>query len=677
MTACRAGHPLFSILWIAFIVHLVGGLSSSLATSLPNTDCRLTTFTVSSQVFAGDTWRLSSQRGLITDGTIAVKAGADVRFAAPSIELRPGFRVERGARFQASASAVTCPSSGLITQSEVQTGGSTGRQDVTTSSPLEASTDELYLAAVSSKPWRQVNTVNGLGLSWFPIGEQCSGRSGTGVTVWGAIGSPEFSDRVTASFTDTPLNAVIAVSRLTGVDSVNPLGAFGSSNTIGVNGGCTGGNDSTTYDFNLDTSSDGSMVYAVAAMRHRTHTSNAGWTERVETRVGNGGDIASLAVQDRILATPQTTSVSGRFDGAVDWATFALELRLSSRISPTPEIQVDPATHDFGPVLINTRRLKSFQVSNQGAADLDISTIRLVGNDADQFSIAFGTVPMTLAPGASAIVGILFTPKREGNLSASLQIESNDVSDGRINIELAARSTLVVDGIWTSAEELAMRPMEGPAWENVKAAADGDLGSPDLGDFTSNHDTRTLAVGLVYARTGESYYRQKARDAIASAIGTESSTTEAVQPCRNIASYVFTADLIDLKTFDPTLDMTFRDWIAGLRYVVWPDGSMVEEDEERANNHGRMCGMSRAVIAVYLDDRTELERTAEVFAGFLGDASRYDGFLWTRDLSWQADEINPVGVNPVGAVKGGFSIDGVLPEEMRRGGPFQIPPLPT
>jgi hypothetical protein len=141
--------------------------------------------------------------------------------------------------------------------------------------------------------------------------------------------------------------------------------------------------------------------------------------------------------------------------------------------------------------------------------------------------------------------------------------------------------------------------------------------------------------------------------------------------------YVITADLIDLASYDPAFEATFRDWIDQMRFVKWPDGTMIAEDEERTNNHGRMCGMARAVIAVYLGDQAELDRTAAVFRGFLGDQAVYDGFNWDNDLSWQADETNPIGVNPVGAVKQGFQIGGALPEEMRRGGPFEFPPIQT
>jgi hypothetical protein len=53
----------------------------------------------------------------------------------------------------------------------------------------------------------------------------------------------------------------------------------------------------------------------------------------------------------------------------------------------------------------------------------------------------------------------------------------------------------------------------------MKAAANGDPGTPPLADDNANHDVRTLALGLVYARTGDARYRQKGAEAIRSVIG--------------------------------------------------------------------------------------------------------------------------------------------------------------
>jgi hypothetical protein len=76
-------------------------------------------------------------------------------------------------------------------------------------------------------------------------------------------------------------------------------------------------------------------------------------------------------------------------------------------------------------------------------------------------------------------------------------------------------------GIWISAAELAKLPMSGSAWERLKSAADGDLGTPNIADQNSQHDTNTLAAALVYARTGDTRYRSKAAETIVAAISTE------------------------------------------------------------------------------------------------------------------------------------------------------------
>jgi hypothetical protein len=96
----------------------------------------------------------------------------------------------------------------------------------------------------------------------------------------------------------------------------------------------------------------------------------------------------------------------------------------------------------------------------------------------------------------------------------------------------------------------------------------------------------------------------------------------------------------------------------------------------RPNNWGTHAGASRAAIAAYLNDTAEMARTAQVFKGWLGSRSSYSGFSY-GDLSWQANSATPVGVNPVGATKNGISIDGALPDDMRRGASFQWPPVFT
>jgi hypothetical protein len=668
-------------------------------------------------------------------------------------------------------------------------GGSTEAITVATAGSVTAVPGQLYLAAVSSKPDRVVGSVSGLGLAWSPVIGQCAGRSQTGVEVWAAWGSASGDGPVTATLSSAPNSAVIVVSRYSGVDLVEPIGNLVSGNTNGIAGACSDGTDGDAYALDLGTTAAGSVVYGAAAMRNKTHEPGAAYTERIELVHGpSGGSSSSLAVQDRPVAAPTIVAVDGTFSRSVDWAVAALEIKPSGSSQPVPDVAVAPTAHDYGPVLENSSASRSFQIGNDGSADLTVYGLDLMGADPSSFSVAAVALPFTLAPGeardvvvsfvptslgtrsatlrigsddpnedpfdvaltgqgvatlaadiavapsshdyGSVVVGaqssasfqvhnggiddlvvsattlfgadasafaivsggapfsvasgesrqlvVSFSPPDEALASAALRISSNDPDESTLDVPLSGSGTVVSSsgGMWISREELALRPMSGPGWDHVMARADGDLGTPEISDLLSKHDVRSLAPALVYARTGDEAYRQKAFDAIMGAMGTdEGATAHAVG--RNLFCYIVAADLIDLAAYDPAAEAAFRSWIDALRFVERADGTLIGEDEERANNHGRYAGATRVAIAVYLEDQAEIERAALVFRGLLGDRDAYADFKWTRSLSWQADPDQPVGINPLGAMRDGYSIDGVLTEELRRGCDFQFPPCYT
>jgi hypothetical protein len=231
-------------------------------------------------------------------------------------------------------------------------------------------------------------------------------------------------------------------------------------------------------------------------------------------------------------------------------------------------------------------------------------------------------------------------------------------------------------GIWVSPEDLAGLPLSGRAWEQLKAAADGDLGRPEIADQNSNHDVSTLAVALVYARTSSPAYRAKAADAIMSAIGTENGD-RTLALGRNLVSYIVAADLIDLRGYDPAREERFRAWLSNVRYADLFGRTLISTHEDRPNNWGTHAGAARVAADIYLGDRADLERAATVFRGWLGDRGAYAQFSYDKDLSWQADPDNPVGINPAGATRDGRRIDGAIPDDMQRGGKFRWPPKHT
>lgn len=229
-------------------------------------------------------------------------------------------------------------------------------------------------------------------------------------------------------------------------------------------------------------------------------------------------------------------------------------------------------------------------------------------------------------------------------------------------------------GIWITEEELANLPTSGVAWDNLKAAADQDPGKPDLSDQDQLNNVYVLAKALVYARTGEQKYRQEVIDNLMASIGTEEGG-RSLALGRELVAYVISADLVNLPA-EPGEDQMFRTWLGHTLTENLDGYTLRSTHEERPNNWGNHAGASRAAVAMYLGDKAELERTAQVFKGYLGDREAYKGFIY-GELYWQADPKHPVGVNPKGATKDGHSIDGALPEEMRRGGKFTWPPNET
>lgn len=230
-------------------------------------------------------------------------------------------------------------------------------------------------------------------------------------------------------------------------------------------------------------------------------------------------------------------------------------------------------------------------------------------------------------------------------------------------------------GVWISPAEIALLPTSGSAWNSVLSEANSSCGSVDLADQEQSTNVCIMAKALVFARTGETHYRSDVLDALDQIVGASTYSGRALALGRELVAYVIAADLIDLRNYDSNLDASFRSTLRTLRttYTSGAASDLVDCHERRPNNWGSHCGASRAAIAVYLGDDAELARTAKVFKGYLGDRAAYSGFSY-GSLSWQCDPDRPVGINPAGCTRSGLSLDGVLPDDQRRGGDFTTNP---
>lgn len=225
-------------------------------------------------------------------------------------------------------------------------------------------------------------------------------------------------------------------------------------------------------------------------------------------------------------------------------------------------------------------------------------------------------------------------------------------------------------GIWLSRKEIEALPDTGAAWQAVLAAASKPPGTPDLSNQDSAVNVNVLAQALVYVRTGLDIHKEAVLGATRSII-TTTKLGRTLALGREFAAYVVAADLVGLPD-DLRAQFEAKLWeIMGK--TLEDDRTLAQCHEQRPNNWGTHAGASRAAVAAYLGDKAELDRCAAVFKGWLGDRSSYAGFKY-GDLAWQADPANPVGINPVGATKQGFNIDGVIPDDMRRSSAFSTNP---
>jgi hypothetical protein len=222
----------------------------------------------------------------------------------------------------------TCNPSGAIVAEEVRGGISVEQNTVATAQSLAGAAGQLYLAAITFKTNTVVTSVNGLGLTWTRVAAQCAGRAQTGIEIWAAQGAPSGGGIVTANLQAAVSGAVIAVTRYSGVRATAPIGMVESANSNGVDGACLNGIDSASYSYSLPSVTAGSVVHSTASMRSRTHTPGTGYQEIFELASGtSGGTSASVALSQKTAGATGAIVVDGTFNGTVDWAAMALEIR--------------------------------------------------------------------------------------------------------------------------------------------------------------------------------------------------------------------------------------------------------------------------------------------------------------------------------------------------------------
>jgi hypothetical protein len=238
------------------------------------------------------------------------------------------------------------------------------------------------------------------------------------------------------------------------------------------------------------------------------------------------------------------------------------------------------------------------------------------------------------------------------------------------------------EGILLSPAELMALPTSGPGWDAIMARIEQPYGDPYRLATRDDANKDVLAHALAGARLDDDEYRGVVRDALADVMAAPRDTEDVLGTLRHLQTYIISADLIDLASFDPDLDATFREWLADeIRFDYsggGGGGSVISTHEKKPNNFGTHAGATRLAAALYLGDEEEFQAARDIWYGWAtGDPDHTPSKRAWTGTDWQCDQDRPAGINPAGCSRDGHRLDGVIPEDQERCGPFSWPPCET
>lgn len=101
------------------------------------------------------------------------------------------------------------------------------------------------------------------------------------------------------------------------------------------------------------------------------------------------------------------------------------------------DIAVNPASHDFGDVVLGNQQSQVFSIVNEGNADLTVSSLDFSGSHNALFSLGSSFSQSVLSPAQTLQIEIVFTPDTPGVKSATLEVTSDDPDENPFIISLA------------------------------------------------------------------------------------------------------------------------------------------------------------------------------------------------------------------------------------------------
>ncbi len=182
-----------------------------------------------------------------------------------------------------------------------------------------------------------------------------------------------------------------------------------------------------------------------------TNDGNADLHIRAITQTGDTGEFNLVDSGEITLTSGSTRTIKVSFDPSSvgvksitltiesdDSDEFIVNVALTGTGAFIAEITVDPLSLAFGDQDVDAGPTVSqtVTITNDGSADLYVSSISLTGGDAAHFQIESGGSPVTLTQGSTYTVQVSFDPTTTGAKSANLSIVSDDGDEPTVDVAL-------------------------------------------------------------------------------------------------------------------------------------------------------------------------------------------------------------------------------------------------
>ena len=218
------------------------------------------------------------------------------------------------------------------------------------------------------------------------------------------------------------------------------------------------------------------------------------------------GEVVVTATADGLAGSPQTFTATA--------------------IVPPPDIDVTPASHNFGDVPVGSSAEQTFTVRNLDTGVLEVTDVSITGENPADFEITSGGGAFTLAENESRDVVVRFTPSTADPQTANLTFTSNDPDENPLDVPLSGNQPLppcdpnvnIAVGQTTTASSIAGYPPENATdgnpnsrWRSENLSADNQTQWLKI-DFGENVAIERVVLRWKSSRRATAYQIQTSND---------------------------------------------------------------------------------------------------------------------------------------------------------------------